>query len=470
MAVELISQILSPENAPYVNGVAAQLLFSKAIIANAFQKLIEKDAQGVNDAWVTEDQATTAAQVFVHRVKPVPVEAREQGASKNGASFSADQHYTETETVGIELLQWVDDPIIVPRARQDMIPTDLVSKDIENWSGRLATLLNGATAASKLVEVWKADAEGYEVNSKNITATDIANKEAALRFMEANSLLDEGDIEHGLDMFPEDTRIAIVKVGYRPILKAAGVLVIGGANDAYEILRKGGIDKDANPTKMEDGYIGEIDGVPCHVISNLSLQYASTFLGLPENELKDSPFIGYLASSYANARGVSVAERIKTVDAQFGQGVIIQPYCKFGVKTFYQKGVVTLQSADYNPLKALKTLFSGADITFKLKGKGSRLYPAGGTWVIGATGFTLSGVTANDDWNNDHVEAAAYFVGTAPVKSVSAFSAGYASATYKGSVTIGSAVSTTIADTQYVNVLVVSDDGSVSLFSKQYNA
>ena len=471
MATELISQILSPTNATYINGVSAQRLMAKALIMNSFQKLVESDGKGVNDEWVSGEEATNAAQVFVNRVKPVRYDPRQQGASKNGASYSSNQHYTETETVGIDILDVVDDPILIPRARQDMIKTDLVSTHIELFSARLATVLNGATAASKLISVWLADAAGEQVNTKTITATDIANKEVALRFMEANSLLDEGDQAHGIDIFHEDTRIAVVKVSYRPILKAAGVLVIGGANDAYEILRKGGIDKDATPTKLENGFIGHIDDVPVHIISNESLGHAAKYLGLPEKELRYSNFIGYLASSYANARGVSVADQVKTVDEVNGQGVRLLPYVKFGVKTWYPLGVVALSAAAYNPIKDLKTLFSGVTgIDFALKPYGSRLVPAGGTWVIGSTAFTLSSVVANDDWNQDHVKGAVFYVGTAAVDTLAAFVAGYAAATYKGDFTIGTSKSTTIADTEYVNALVISDDGSIAFFSKQYNA
>jgi len=471
MALELISQILSPTNATYINGVSAERRFSEAILKNAFQKLIEKDGKGVNDNWVKEDDATHSAQVFVNRIKPVHIKPREMGASKNGASYSANQHYTETETVGIELLQVIDDPILIPRARQDMIPTDLVSEHIELFTNRLSTIINGGTSASKLLAVYLAEASGEEVNKVNITATDIANKEVALRFMEANSKLDEGDIEHGIDMFPEDTRIAIFKVSYRPILKGAGVLVIGGANDAYQILREGGISKGDTPRKMEDGFIGFVDDIPCHIISNESLRNASEFMGLPENELRTAPFIGYVASSYANARGVSATDRVKVVDEINGQGVRLLPYVKFGVATWYQKGVVTLASEDYNPISDLKTLFPSADVTFKLKGAGSRLFPTGGTFAsVGTTGFTLNGLNANDDWNTDHLEGVVFYVGTAKATSVADFAKKYASANYKGSVTVGSAVSTTIADKDYINVLAIADDGSVTLLSTQYVA
>ena len=466
MALETISQILSPTNATYVNGVSAERRFAEAILKANYQKLVEKDGRGVNDAWVKEDDATHAAQVFVNRIKPVKMNARVMGASKNGGSYSDNQHYTETETVGIELLQVIDDPILIPRARQDMIKTDLVANHIELFTNRLSVILNGATAASKLLASYEA---GDDANKVNITSTDIANKEVALRFMEANSLLDEGDAEHGIDLFPEETRIAVFKVSYRPILKGAGVLVIGGANDAYEILRKGGLDKDAAPRKTEDGYIGEIDGVPCHILSNASLGHASQFMGLPEGELKASPFIGYIASSYANARGVSSADRVKVVDEVNGQGVRLLPYVKFGVACWYPKGVVALQSADYNPIAILKGYFASG-VTYGLKAWGSRLVPAGGQWTIGASSFTLANVEAKDGWGTDHLVGGVFYVGTAPVETLAAFSAGYTAATYKGDFTVGTSKSTTIADGEYVNCLCIADDGTIAFFSKKYTA
>ena len=65
MAVELISQILSPTNATYINGVSAERRFAKATLDALYQKLVEKDGRGVNDTWVKEDDATHAAQVKI---------------------------------------------------------------------------------------------------------------------------------------------------------------------------------------------------------------------------------------------------------------------------------------------------------------------------------------------------------------------------------------------------------------------
>lgn len=473
MALETISQILSSTNATYINGVSAERRISPAILKNMYQGLVEKDGRGVNDKFVTEDDATSSAQVFVNRVLPVKMKPREMGATKNGASFSQNQHFVQTETVGIEILQVLDDPIIIPRARQDMIKVDLLAEQTKIYSDRLRTIVNGATFASKVLKTWIEDAAGHEVYTKTLTTAGGAN--ILNQFIEANSLLDEGDSEHGIDLFPEDTRVCVIKPSYRAILKTSGVLVLGGANYAYDIAKGAAISTEARATKTEDGYIGEIDGVPCHVISNESLQHASGFLGFGESEIKASPLIGYISSSYANARGVSTSKLTKVVDTRGGQGLELQPYCKFGVASWYAKGNVILASENgFNPIKWLKEFLSGfdAEATFKLKGAGSRLYPTITLGVVGDSGATVE-VVALDDWNVGHVVAGSYCVSSTPVSTFAEFVKAHDADENSGSFQAtddefsGSLTATVTAD-QYLCVLAISDDGSVSIVSKKH--
>lgn len=479
MALETISQILSPENAPYVNGVAARLNFSPALLKNMYQSLVETNGKGIDDNFVTSTDAEEAAQVFVHRIRPVEMLPREQGASKNGASYSQNQHYVQTETVAIELLQVIDDPIKIPRARQDMIKTDLLAEQTQIFSDRLATILNGATAACKLLASWNV-AEG-KANFASITDYDVANSTVnnnlvLSKFIEANSLLDEGDEDKAIDIFPLKTRVAVFKMSYRAILKTKGVLVIGGANDAYAIARGAGLNTEGNVRTEDDGYWGEIDGVPCHGISNESLKHASYFLGLTKYDLRAGNFIGYISSSYANARGVSTSRETKVVDETQGQGVILQPYVKFGLATWYPKGNVILSKVEkWNPIKALKDLFVGETIVWKLKSAGSRLYPvftSTGFTGVSTSGFTLAGTTALDDFNEDHLVAGYYVVGTdEAITTVSAFLDAVADSTHYESgaydVITGGAKSFTATQTagKYLTVLAIADDGSCSLKS-----
>lgn len=476
MSLQTINQVLSPTSATYINGVSAERRFSAAVLKNLYQGLVEKDGRGVNDKWVSESDAEQSAQVFVNRILPVKMQPREQGASINGASFSANQHYTQTITVGIDILTTLDDPIIIPRVSQDMIRVDLLAEQTEIYSNRLKTILNGATAASKLLSVWNADAAGKDVNEVTISATDVTNKTVLQRFVEGNSLLDEGDSDNGIDIFPEDTRVCVVKPSYRATLKVAGILVIGGANYAYDIARNGAIDAEGQTRRTEDGYIGDIDGVPVHVISNESLQHASEFLGLPTTELKNSPFIGYIASSYANARGVSTAKQTKIVDAISGQGIVLQPYTKFGVASWYPKGNVLLNSAEYNPIASLTALFTSAasGVTFKVKAGGSRLWPTSVNGVVfnSSSSVTLA-ATALDDFAVDHLVGIKYVVTDDAVTTVAGFiEAATAASAVTGDVTSGTAttLSTALTSGQYFTCLAISDDGSVALFTKQYTA
>lgn len=495
MALETISQILSPENAPYVNGVAARLKFAPALLKNMYQSLVETNGKGIDDNFVTSTDAEEAAQVFVHRIRPVEMNPREMGATKNGASYSQNQHYVQTETVSIELLQVIDDPIKIPRARQDMIKTDLLAEQTQIFSDRLSTILNGATAACKLLASWLAGdgkANFHSITASDVSGSTVNDNKVLAKFIEANSLLDEGDEEKAIDIFPLKTRVAVFKMAYRAILKTKGVLVIGGANEAYAIAAGSGLNNKGEARTEDDGYWGEIDGVPVHGISNESLAHASRFLGLTRYDLKSGHFIGYISSSYANARGVSTSRETKVVDETQGQGVILQPYIKFGLATWYPKGNVILDNigdpgagtpvAYYNPIKDLKdvlTVTYYGDIVFKLKSAGSRLYPvfaSNDPISFGSTtAFTLaSGTAAYDDFTTNHLVAYLWAVVDSQVSTVSQFLDGWKAATganARGRAAANTGLTSVTCATltgKYLAVLAISDDGSCSVVCKQY--
>ena len=476
MAYETITQILAPTNAPYINGINGESRISAAILKNFYQGLVEKNGKGVDDNFVSAGDAEEATQIVVHRVLPVKMKPREQGASKNGASYSQNQHYVQTEDVGIDILTVLDDVILIPRASSDRINVDLLAEQIQIWSDRFATIYNGATTASKILATYlkKSRTSNNEVNEVVISSTDIANKEVLTRFIEGNSLLDEGDPEHGIDIFPLKTRIAVFRVSYRATLKAGGILTLGGANEVYSILAGSGLNNQGESRTEDDGFIGVIDGIEVRLISNESLGHAANFLGFPEGEFKKGGvFAGYIASSYANARGASTRERTKVVDEPNGQGIRLQPYVKFGAISWYPLGNVFFTSAQWNPYKGLKDILTAAsvdlsEVTFKLKGAGSRLYSdldsskVTGLSIAGGTA-TLGAVTAHDDWGVvNHVKAAAYTIGD-KVSTLSAFLAGSPTAVaFDGTGTIDISGATA---GKFINVITISDDGTVTLAS-----
>ena len=480
MAIEVIQQILAPDNAPTINGVRAEAKISQALLENMFQGLVETAGRGVNDKYVTEEEANTNAQIFVNRVVPIKMKPREMGSTKNGGSFSNDKHFVQTETVGIDILQVIDDTIYIPRARQDTIKVDLLAKNVDVHGRYLNTVINGATAGAHILSAWQGELDG-EYNAIDITEADITGGKLAQRFMELNSLLDEGDDKHGIDVFPEDGRIAVFKMGFRPILKAGGVLMIGGSNYAQAILKGRSLAEGARDTTSENGYWGDIDGVPCHGISNESLRNASEFMGLPSAELKKSSFVGYIASDYATARGVSMIASTKIVPAIEGQGIVLQPFTKFGVKSWYPLGNALMYRGNADKvgfLAEMKTIFEKKNsefngISFKLKGAGSRLYPTfGAVTASKANGIKVT-ATALDDAGSNHVKLGHYVQTDAPVETVEDF---YKACKANGvnddltSLNGGATTASTITSGKFINVLVISDDGSVALTSVKATA
>lgn len=478
MAKEVIEQVLSPERSPYINGVKAELRVSKALLKNMYQGLVETNNRGVSDRFATEAEVNESVQILVNRVLPVKMKPREQGASINGGSFSANAHYTQTQTVGIELLTTIDDTIIIPRSRQDTISVDLLAEQVDIYGKRLNTIINGMTAAAHIFTPWVEDAKGNEIYKVDISAQDITDKNVLVKFLEVNDLLDGGDTEHDIDVFPLDTRIACFKVGARAILKAAGVLEIGGSNYAQDIVKGNAVSHGDSSAVAENGYIGDIDGVPCHTISNESLRHASGFLGLTDNDLSKGSFFGYIASSYASARGVTTVERTKIVDAVQGQGLILQPYTRMGAISWYAKGQVLITKGDFTPnggtqhglYDYLKGFFSteinGGQIAFKLKAAGSRLYPTIASISATTTALTVN-ATAKDDAGTDHAVAGHYVVTDAPVKTVYEFcEKAYTGEPANDSLdTLAGATTGVYASGKYVNVLVIADDGSCSIAS-----
>lgn len=481
MAFQTVGQVLASYKAPYINGNAAGLAFAPAFLVGLYQGLIEKDGKGVDDNFVTSELAESNTQIAVHRLVPVKIRAREIGSNKNGAAYSQFQHYTTTETVGIEITQLLDEPILIPRWTKDHLPVDVLARYIQMFSDRVATVLNGATFASKFLATYTAKAgvgEYAQAQEIRETVFDLENdsgKTMLSKFIKANGKLDRGDRSHDIDTFDRKTRVCVIKTTFGPILKAEGVINLGGANELYRIIKNGGLNGDGTRIE-EDGYVGDIDGVEVREIADIALAYASTFLGFPEDELIEGDILGYIASSYANARGVSTSRQTQVVDEVNGQGSRILPYVIFGAKCWYQLGNSFLVEDNVDIYGKLKALFSGETISFKLKGEASRLYPAFGTLSFSSTTAASLTGTALDDHSQEHLVGAYYVVTDAPVKTVNAFvKAATAVSANAGSCSVSDGVisvtiGTAITNGKYLNVLAIADDGSCSLISKAYSA
>lgn len=447
-------QLLANYGKPNINGVRAQLILTNVLLDNIFQGQIESNGKGITQKFTIGN--LEGAQIAVTRVKPIMQKARELGATINGGNYPAGAVESETVNVGIDVITVLDTPIDVLRCTTDMIPVPLLQAQIDNFSTSQVNLnLNAITIAGKLFKTLKAEADGEEVN---ITKVDLASAglDLAYSFIDANAKLDEGDEANGVSMFPEDDRVAVIQTSLRPLLIKKGVLVIGGANDAYDILRKGTLDAEAKPSKITDGFIGTIDGVDCHVVSPLVLKTASEYLGFDKETIKEC--LGYISSAFANSRGVNMSEAVKVIPCPVAQGVRLLPFVRMGFASWYAKGNSLLMKDGYvNPYTFLKGLWA-TGVDFSYRAPGSRYAPEIVVSAITGTGFTATATNA--------VNTIAYVGSDSAIGDLSAFMKAYNSATAgkKGMATSGVAVSGKTASA-YWTMLAIAVDGTTKVLS-----
>jgi len=358
----MAEQFLTDFKAPFINGIAAKRILVNETLQNIFQGEIESEKRGVTQRFTTD---VSGAQIRVIRVLPLTQLARELGSGLNGENFNTLVEQPRTEQYGLDVITVIDAPVDIPNVNQDMLPIDLMEKVTKEISNLINLNTNAMTIAGKYHKTFT------DVANANIVYFDPASTDASAlqtAFLLANSSLDDGDLENGVSMFPQDDRVAVIQTAYRAKLLAKGVLVLGGSNYAQEMLAGGQLSPGAKLNKLENGYIGDFDGVPVHIVSSLIWRTTERYLGLPAGEL--AKVIGYFSSGLANVRGIAYNENMKIIDSPQGAGVRLQPLFRMGFKSFYTKGnVFIIEGTSYtSPLTSL-----GA--AAKLLAPGSRFTP-----------------------------------------------------------------------------------------------
>ena len=338
---------LSNYAAPTINDIAARRIFSETILQNIYQGLIESDGEGITQRFSRD---VSGAQIRIVRVKPVKQFARRLGAAVNGGNFPLHAYENATDSFGLDVLDVLDTPIDIANVSKEMIPVGLAAESIKSYSDQVNAALNAVTIAGKYYATFLKQANGNEVNVTEFNGSDLY-----LATITANGLLDEGDEDMDVAMFPQEGRCYVLQTKYRPVLIKQGVLVVGGANDAYRIVEGGTVSAGTRPTKIENGFIGTVDGVRVHIAAPLYFKLAAEYLGLTKGDLTQA--VGYISSNFANVRGVAAPNEIKVIDHPDGQGIRIQPLVRWGFTVLpgYEKGNSFIMENGYvNPYKALK--------------------------------------------------------------------------------------------------------------------
>lgn len=455
-AADLTLTQLAQKGCDFINSSVAAHVFANTAMKNIYQGEIEKGGRGVSQEF---SDNTTGSSITVIRPLPLPVKARELGAAINGGNFSAFEYQPASDAYTLKVITVVDDLVDIPNVNLDMIPVSIAQMYVKNISDKVILNMNAIKIAAALYT--SLSAENADPDSAYLVEYDPANDKAIDKVTETYVQLDKGDEAHGVSMFPQDDRIGLITVDwYAKILSEKGVFALGGANYAYDLIRKGTVSTDAEQTKLADGYVGDLLGIPFHTVSPLVFKTACEYLGFPGNEFKD--LVALIKSAHGNLFALAAGSSIKTIDCPNGQGVRLQPLYRMGAACIMPKAnALCVKKGFVNPYD-LKTVFSSG-VTWSYKAPGSRK-------ALGLTVTTAATKSVTASVGNGVTVVGNKFVQTdAAVKTVGDFLAAYnANGAVKGAITTLGTAETISALTvgKVINVLVIDADGTVEIASE----
>lgn len=381
----MAKQTLANYKEPNINGLDAAMIFANTALDNIYQAEIEKGGRGVTQKFSSD---TTGAQIRVVRPLPLPIDARELGASINGGNFSAYSYQPESDSYGLDIITVIDDMVDIPDVSMDMIPVEIAKMYIQNISDKVVLNVNAIKIAARAYTCFSQ----YQEDSTKafVVEYNSASDNVVEKAIETNAKLNKGDKEHGVSVFPVKDRIALVSNdSYSALLSSKGVFNLGGANYAYDILRKGGVDAETStPELLDDGYIGTIAGVPYHFVSDLVMEVVCKYLGFPSNTFEG--VVEHVASAHGNLFALATGNSIKTIDSPLGQGVRLQPKYRMGAACIMPKSVSWLVKKGWKAPYGLKGIFTEG-VTWSYKAPGSRqVLEASITGATGSKAFTFN--------------------------------------------------------------------------------
>lgn len=346
-----------------LNSGAVRDLASLVLRENIVQKILVIPYRSA-DFRYTEDM--TAKSVSVNRPKMV-TGGRTLGASTNGGFFNTNQASAESELYDINLTQVFDKTIKISQVQDDMSGGTALRGQLMNVPKSIARFVNTtyfatllaanvnkgitATSAGGVVS-YSTDADYISVLSASTTAAAIAGLQAA------TGKLENGDADHGYDIFPLEESVVYASGDFMNYLRGQSNFIVNNYI-GQQMVGSGSFDAfDATWTPDTiDGYAGEVYGMLLYRTGSL---FKSTVGSLGLKTLAD----GSLAATASDALdgllaivvcGLAVGGGmtpgdIKVVDARGGQGWEIQPLARCGFEVFSAKGVHTIW--EYNKFDA----------------------------------------------------------------------------------------------------------------------
>ena len=315
-----------------VNESATQVLAAKQVKENIFLDLVHKNGYGV-----TQQEDTNVSTLRMMKVSPITDDARQLGASNNGAWFNNGEIGTPNVVeYDLNLLYVYDKPIDIPEVQQDMVPVNVMDNTTKNIGGRVATEINASTIAAQLAAKYNAAKASTKWDGNAVVLSSAGNSYEAVQA--ASTMLDDGDEENGIQSFPFAERELLMRPTFRSALLNSKGVLLGGSNYAQSMLAKGAVSPEARK-EWGNMYCGEIDGIPCYIVPAALWNRAGAWVGSATAFEKTEAIV---CAASATDRGISTQDYIKVIDSPAGAGKRLQPKTRWGINVCYAKGIVPI--------------------------------------------------------------------------------------------------------------------------------
>ena len=330
-----------------INQVALKNTASAQVFDKFIQGIIHVNGKGVDESYIN-GSALGSQSIAIPKVALGAGDFRLLGAGVNGGQFNSKEAVVSTsDYIYVPILYVYDRIETLAKIMNDKAGYDLLSAKTENIRRKITRGINALTFAVQISATLNASAG----DAADTYITEDANTPLYENYLDANSLLDEGDESIDADYFPTEMRQAFFRPSaFAKLKKEKGVIL--DSNLGQEMLATGVLNpfknSEASKVEMREGYAGEIDGVPVYKVSPILWALAAQYCKQAKTAF--DKIDAMVCSGVGTIRGFTSTGDIEVVPAQAGQGWVLQPLVHGGCVCVSPKSVRLIVASGFtNP-------------------------------------------------------------------------------------------------------------------------
>ena len=344
-----------------INQQSVDALTAPKLKESFFADQIYMPTKGVDEGFSPD---ANAASIRVVRQKLPDIETRQLGASVNGGAFNdEDSKGVQSAEYFVDVTNVYDGNLDIAETQEDMFSLPVVEATIGNFGKEAASRVNSSTIAEQ-VKAWANDASGATPVAQSVTIAANAN-ETAYRdaVLDASAVLDDGDIDNGVETYPGDMRQIVCRPTFATSLFKGKNIIVGG--DLSVALLERGVIAEGTYNGNGNAYVGEVNNTPIFKAPKALWDRAAKELVYATNGVTDTAKANNLfntaaaraeinkiealmVSAVGTLRGIATGNRVKSIPSPKGAGIRLQPKFRWGVECIYPSSVVPIVKSDFD--------------------------------------------------------------------------------------------------------------------------